>query len=368
LPPTVDQLLTHVLGSDTAFAKYYLNWLSYVFQTGFKPQTAWLFSGTTGTGKGTWFHHVLCPLFGESNCLTRRLDQLEDNFDGDLSRKRIMWMDEVNIEKLRNKEKVFNKMNNLVTENFIGIRQMYKEHEMHRNYLAIMAASNSYNPLKIDHNDRRWNVSPRQEMALRNNMMTGPTLHRMLAQELEQFAAFLFSYKVDEDAVKEPLDSEAKRNIQAATMDSPSEIIQKLKTGDFSYFLALLPAPGSPLDTDLSSGVEAKLTYMIKVLELILDAVIHNDGRVRLCRDDLMAIFNATIGWTHSKRDATKFTKALVRYGLPLSLMRIPGTAYDRNSETRQQGAEFVFHATQEDIDEFMQFHAKNKPALKSVT
>lgn len=315
-PKTIDTLLHHVLGGDDAFLRHFYNWLAYMFQTGTKPGTGWLWSGTTGTGKGLTFERVLRPLFGESNVASRQFQHLEDKFNAEFAAIQLLFCDETEMDVVRNAQVLFNQLNSMVTENVLPIREMRKEFTTLRTYFGIILTANNYNAIRIDYNDRRWNVAPRQERKL-NTVIdgTGPRLHAALAAELQDFAHFLMSVEVIEDAVKDPKISEAHSDLRDATSQVADDIVNALKKGDFGYFIDMLPTDNVEHIRDLAK-LDPKLHAYLVTLDLMQQSVVQGKP-MAFTRDALHALFRYCAGWDN--QPAAKFAKAAAKHDLHLT-------------------------------------------------
>ena len=317
-PAAIHMLLTHILGGDKEFVAHFYNWFAYIFQTGKKTQTAWLFSGCPGSGKDTFMDHVIAPMIGREQFTTRRLDQLEDQFDDELPTTQFAWINEASLDKLRNKQKVFDKLNEIITGIYIGVRRLFTAHATMKSFLNVCVGTNHFNAIRVDANDRRWNIPPRQEFPLRSITTVGPKLHDKLKAELSHFATFMASYAVNEDAVKLPLDSQAKRDLQAVTMESPKHLVSAIEKGDLGYLISLLPPPGPTFTIMVNADRQGALHQYVGVLDDIVNSFKDGGDRTHLglTRENLQSLFRYALNWEHMS--PAKFASACGRYGLSL--------------------------------------------------
>ncbi len=213
IPREYYDLFYHVCGSDTAATNHFINWLAFVWQTGLKPETAWIFHGTYGTGKGRVLK-ILSHLFGQ-HCVMTTPEAVNEHFNEDLKSSQIVWIDEVTTDSWDN-VKVTPKLRNWISEGVINIRAMRKGWEKIPSYCGFIAAANEHNPIEIRHDDRRWNVAPRQEVKLSlmpwatPNMLDNKVGWLYQPENLQNLANALYLYRVDYFAVRNPLENDEK--------------------------------------------------------------------------------------------------------------------------------------------------------------
>ena len=136
VPPTIARLLHHVLGGSEECVERFLNWLAYIIQHRSRTLTAWVLSGTQGTGKGVLFHKVLTPLVGSEHAHTTQLTALQRDYNGFMERAQIVLIDEAQVSALRDGNKVMQTLKHLMTE---------KQNTIHRKFMNEYAASNRAN-------------------------------------------------------------------------------------------------------------------------------------------------------------------------------------------------------------------------------
>lgn len=306
LPKEYMLLIKHICGNDNEATYRFINWLAYIWQTGKRPRTAWLFHGTYGTGKGRLLE-VLKRLFGQ-HCISTGPEGVEDKFNEHLERAQIVWLDELTTESW-DSARMTPKLRNLI-DGEVALRGMRKSWQQMEPYFGLIIATNEHNSVEIRSRDRRFNVAPRQEGALLDvSWLPNPfevldEEHGTLYQEnnLQAFANALLSYEVDVAAVRTPLNNAAKEAVMRVTQSLPEDIVQALDTGDVSFFVGYVPPQGTVLNLDT--------TEYKRVVEKML-----HGGKVALSLKELATIFEFIAGW---KSAAGKFTKALSKYGIDL--------------------------------------------------
>lgn len=347
IPLEYRNLINHVCGNDDEATDYFINWLAYIWQTGKRPKTAWVFGGTYGTGKGRLLL-VLKHLFG-SHCIAVGPEALEDKFNEHLEPAQIVWLDELTTDSW-DTNKMTPKLRALI-DGESGLRQMRRGWRGDVNlYFGLIIASNEHNVVEIRAEDRRFNVAPRQETPL----LKAPWLYddfTLLDDELgffyqpenlQAFADGLTSYQVDVASVRRPLKNDAKDAVMRVTQSLPEDIVQALDSGNVNFFLEYMP------QDQLVPSVES--SEYINVVEKMV-----RGGKVPLSVKEITRIFEFVAGW---RQPPGKFTKACARFGLDLR----GKTA--REGTKVYSGTYFVFNPTEDDKAMYAQRVEKKGPHL----
>jgi hypothetical protein len=121
--PTITKVLQHICVDDPTYF-HFLKWLAHIMQYRTKTQTAWIFSGIEGTGKGTLFHQILKPLFGAHHSQLIGQDQADEQYNGYLRHNIILYLDEGDAESSKAAERMLAKFRTIITEPTIPIREM----------------------------------------------------------------------------------------------------------------------------------------------------------------------------------------------------------------------------------------------------
>jgi len=308
IPPLIDRVLTSVCVNEET-KKYFLNWIASIFQTRIKTNTAWIFQGVQGTGKGVLFTHILSPLIGGKYCHEMTMDRLDDDFNAYLSDNILLFIDEAKITDSRNGDRLLNRIKNLVTEPEQHIRGMRRNAVTRKNYSNIILASNYDEIIPMEVSDRRFNVAPRQEEPIQleyDDILT-------IRNELAEFANFLHSYSVDTKAVKKVLLSEARDQLIILSETTIDAFFHAVRDGDLSYFTQYL-------DDSAKSDLEGirYFDYALVVkqwIETIGEECNVGRNDLRICYQYLQ---NTTIS-------ATKFSRMCTKYGHQIIPVRANG-------------------------------------------
>jgi hypothetical protein len=330
IPNRYWDLIVHVCGNDQTAARRFVNWLSFIWQTGTKPETAWIFHGTYGTGKGKLLK-VLEHLFGK-HCVVTGPEAVSEQFNADIEEAQILWIDEVTTDSW-DSAKVTPKLRNWITDNPIKIRKMRQNAVAMPNYMGLIIAGNEYNIVVVRNRDRRFNVPPRQEIPLldlpwaTDEVLDNTTGWLYQEDNLTDLGVALQLWQVDVAQVRAPMNTVAKYEIMQVTQSLPEDIVDALNSGRVSFFLNHVPPPGGIPDIE---GTEYKA-----VVEKMMQG-----GRVPLRTREIQAIFAFLAGW---KQRAGKFGKAVARYGLPITNKTV------REGTRTFAGMAFNFLVTDED-------------------
>lgn len=113
-----------------------------------------MISEQTGTGKST-LGEILSQLVGKHNASFPTENEILEQFNGWLSKKRLVIVNEIY---QGNSFKAANKLKSYITDDTITMRMMYKDGVSIDNYAHFLCCSNSIDALKLESNDRRWYI------------------------------------------------------------------------------------------------------------------------------------------------------------------------------------------------------------------
>jgi hypothetical protein len=232
IPYTLGKVIKHICVDHETYV-HFVNWLAYIFQTRSMSKTAWVFHGTTGTGKGFLFHQIIRTLFGHKYTQGITLGELDEKFNGYMENKLFVFVDEIDFDHMQNAGKAFEKLKNHITEPSISLRAMRSDSVGLTNYTNFIFASNTYAPIPIPENDRRFNVAPRQEAKL---PVSKESLAIAIDVEMPQLAAFLHGYAVNVNKAQSPLLNSARASLINTSKTSIEEFFDAVREGDLSYF------------------------------------------------------------------------------------------------------------------------------------
>ena len=296
LPPSISRLISHALGDDPEVVEHFLNWLAVIFQHRARTQTGWILQGTTGTGKGLLFNEVIRPLVGEGYCRIVNLANLEDQFNGYAERTIVLFVDEVDTDQVRDMPKLMARFKSWITEPLVPLRAMRQDLREVPNHLNLLLSSNQPNSMRIEANDRRFNVCPRQEEKLLAADAPGEALVERLRAELPDFADYLVSRHADPARARRALDNEPKRVLQRLTQTAIEEVAEALRNGDLGYLFDHRPLPSELSVHAEFNGSHIPVTRIY--CEALVSAIEAAERGVKhvLTHEEVFAIFTLLVG------------------------------------------------------------------------
>jgi hypothetical protein len=233
-PRGVRALLLHVLGGDQEAFERFLNWAAVAYQRNARTGTAWVWSGTQGTGKGLVINEILRPLFGY--VVTTLASAFKDQFNSQLERCTVLNVDECEF-KGRDKSEAVEKLKVIITGETLSIRGMHQAAREVPNFCNVILTSNSVVAADLPRNDRRFSVSPPQRVPLSKKYPDTDAIVAAVRRELPAFAGFLGAYKADANLARTALASVAKDEMIEAGQTGPEAFARALIDGDLSYFV-----------------------------------------------------------------------------------------------------------------------------------
>lgn len=239
--PTVHRIIYSAVGNDEECFNHFINWLGYVFQNRKMTRTAFLMQGTFGTGKGL-VYQILSQIFGKYATI-KKVDNLDEDYNSWLETSLIVCVDEFAINDSKHDAKLNNKIKNYITEGEGTIRAMRENQKPVKLFANWLFFTNSHNSYYIEHNDRRMNVCPRQEIPI--NLAYSDweqTVEQNLSGEIEKFAGYLANVLVDESLASTVLKNEARSILMEASRSTVDEFRDAVTQGRFYYFAQTLDA------------------------------------------------------------------------------------------------------------------------------
>lgn len=363
LCPTIYKvILSAVSGNEhNEITEHFLNWLAVLYQTRRKTMTAWVLSGTEGTGKGVLTTHILAPTLGKEYAREKKASDLEDKFNTWLSDSILVVINEMQVGSSKQSQQIMADLKNYITDSWPDVRGMRTEAKQMQNFANFIFTSNFRDPVIITEGDRRYNFGLYQEVKLR---LTKKQIEEEIPAELDNWMAYIMTRKADVDAAKSIIENETRETVTNLSRTSIDDVVYYIRQGDL-YSLA----EDAPDDLDLLAdmhGIErvsiaSAYTDIIKrevafCLENINDldkkAAIYS----KLSRDDLSFLIAYV---TKNIPDSPKkFSKMLAHKGIPIVPVK--------HNNTMLRGTNVAWRSTKEQILE-MAARFNMKPELKVV-
>lgn len=285
----------------------FLNWLGCIFQFRIKTETAWLFWGVEGTGKGKFIQHVCRPLFGNDNVAQVLMNNVDSTFNSLLEGKLIVNIDEAEMSRTRDKQESMSKLRNWITEPSIVINRKNQTEREVPSFANFIVTANSFRPLMINSSDRRFHVGTRQDTRL----IPTPNEFAILSQgeELVEFARGMAEIQINEDWVRIPEQSQQKSRLFESTHNLIDNVALALREGDAPFFFEARPS-------SVALGAMSSTALMpIKEYDNLLRCMVDDTLNV-LRHEDLYVLFSVVVNDTKQFPENTTVQKQIfTRYG-----------------------------------------------------
>lgn len=300
VPPTIGRILDSICVTEEVQERF-LNWLAFIFQTRSKTETAWIFHGVPGTGKGILLNKIIRPLLGPNYVTQWTIGNLLDKFDSQLDTTCLLWIDEFYLPSGNSQSTMaINKLKAIITEHELSSRAMRQNAVTTRNFANVIIATNHPDPMPISENDRRINVAPAQENKL---LITNAEIDT-IDEELKDFAGFLQHYEVNAAKVRDILHGEARDTMIAAAQSSTDAFFANLRLGNLSWFADyLLENPDTHM---IFEHQHAALILRGWVLQAIENHKTYKPTPIKMTRDEVRRLY-CTL--THTTIAPTKFSR-----------------------------------------------------------
>lgn len=376
--PLIKRIMLHAVskGEEDETFEHWLNWLAVIFQKRIKPKTAWLFSGTEGTGKGVMFNSILAPLLGREYVQCRRASELEEKYNAWMEKALIAFIDEVEVPTSSKKEMISADLRNFITEDWVTVRAMNRIAISVRNYTGIAFSTNKSAAVMINSNDRRYNVGAYQPQRL---MLTTHQIHGegpgTINDELQAFMQYIMTREANVDQAATALRNAAHSELVESNKTSIDMLTSSLANGDIGelWDAVMDPTIAQTLNQNASAyafefhriikreiiamSLSPKRSYKDKLTKRIREnAIITHESR--LSRDELMIVFEHCVG--NMPSTPNKFTSLLKHRNMKTERLHIDGRM--------QYGLKVEWRALQTWVEERMsEFNKADNTKLKRV-
>jgi hypothetical protein len=303
IPPTIERVIQHVLGSNQETYDYFMNWLAFIYQTRKKAGTAWILHGCPGTGKGLLVNSIIVPIFGRDYVANVQVKDLKGAFNGWMQDKIFVNIDEANTDDAGAESKqVVEALKLWITEPAVQIRALYSEGRTTRSFVNFIFTSNDFGMIPIQDGDRRFNVGFRQDKPI---AITEQDVAE-IKQELQQFAGYLHAFEVDTSTVHKTLESAAKEELKTAAQTAMRTFVKAFMFGDYEYFESHRDQTGQDMQL-----VTVFRTWLDKCIEHV------KSGQPQIVTTaELCSAYNVLVAPTGALK-TTKFESLMAKQGFP---------------------------------------------------
>lgn len=316
LCPHIYRVLFHICGNGVAEFEWFVNWLAYTIQTRQKAQTAWIFSGCPGTGKGIFFERILRPIIGEKYATKKRLDHLEEQFNAYLEETLFLVYEEFRLSDSKQDGKLLNKLKDEIGSTITNIRAMRTDTVERANYTNYVFFSNHLDVIRIEEGDRRFNIAPPQLTPLRAIWPKITTEIGRVDDEIGTFAGFLMAFDACENSARTCIENDSKVRMKQLAMGYNERFCLAVRNGQLDYFMDVFDMNTA---NDINKAVQ--ITTAQKYVSHWASSV--GKGKLRVPAADLFTVYIAM----HESRNMTqpKFTQMLGRNDIPVERQKCGG-------------------------------------------
>ena len=217
---------------------YFLNWLSYVFNTKRKTMNTIVLKGIQGTGKGVFSKYIL-EKFYEDYLIYTSNDDLNTKFNSNLQNKLMNIGNElINFE---DKRDIREKLKQWITEDYIRIEEKGIKSKIFKNTFNMLIFSNNKNPINIESSDRRFSIIETNNKKLLDVIgekgINKSDFFTLLEKESVEFIKELYLYDYNKNMAEMILENEEKEEIRLDTEQKYLILKRKLETMDKKFFL-----------------------------------------------------------------------------------------------------------------------------------
>jgi hypothetical protein len=354
VPDTIGKVLLHVVGDDEQAYELLLNWLACVVQYRRAIGTAWLLSGTQGTGKGLFFMNIMMPILGRDYVARALLSSFEEKFNAFMERSLVVFVDEIRLKDLKNASQALSNIKQLITDHEISIRKMRTDPYMVINRANFIFASNHYDSMEVDSTDRRFLIAPRQEKPL-TSAVSLEGIEDRVRGEIPGFARYLANRPADLSLARRMYHSKERERLKHLTRNASDEVADAIRSGSAEFFVFEAPEKDSAGEVAVQAKLPMPLSY-----KAFLELIFESEGRpINIPRDLLrMAWYHLTGAWFQTP---AKFSKFVGRLGLEITRIRIGDKTFAGLSGIQ-------FELTDEAKQEYARWLVKQRSHIKPVT
>ena len=237
MPKHIGMLLDNLF-KDKKQMQQFLNWLAFIYQKRERTQTAWVFAGKPGTGKGVLVDYIIKGIWKHNAVCNLTDSHLESAFNPYMQDKMIVHFNEISADTKKSRVSVKNRLKTWLTDETIFINSKGIKEVERSNYCNIIMNSNEHIPIDIETGDRRFNVVRTDNVLIKQDWFTGGGVTvGYIMSEVEDFAAYQAGYDVDEKLAHSVVMSELKEELIEAVKTMPELISEAIVNKDFDFFL-----------------------------------------------------------------------------------------------------------------------------------
>ena len=218
-------LLSNLFNS-TERLEYFLNWLSYILNTGYKTRNCIVLTGVQGSGKGVLYDYIIRPAFGDKYCEKLLRRDIKSNFTGLLHNKLFVVVDEMD---KRSSYEILDKIKSYITDTSITIERKGIDSFTTENKFNMMIFSNSTVPVKVEQSNRRFSVF-RSDVQIKDVIDPNLLIEGLKSESLSfEFLKFIKSLRYSEKYAETLFTTQEGEVAKEGSLSEIESICNKLK-------------------------------------------------------------------------------------------------------------------------------------------
>lgn len=381
--PTIIKTILHVLNCDETSEEFehFMNWLAVIYQKRIKTQTAWVLSGTEGTGKGTLGNKILAPTLGHEYVASRLGNSLEEIYNGWMERCIVAVLDEVDLAASDKKNVIHQSMRKYITDSPMPYRHMHRMSYEADSFINFILCTNSKESIHITEGNRRYNIGKYQP----EKLQFGQADLDMIEKELPHWVNYIMTRDADVDKAAQIIKTEAHMQLVEVSRTSVDDVATRIMRGDMMYFLGFMPdlelqaelhGLGNGIADHYADIISREVTALrnhgtdTSSLTVQEKAALTKQGikvgkndrilRSRISRDELYTLFEYTVG--NMPSTPAKFTQFLRHRDIHVEPVKL------NNKLVRGMYVMWLVPSTKlDELDEWLAAHTKPAATGKVV-
>lgn len=317
IPPSIWEVLDHVVGHHAEFLSVMINNWAYQLQTGKPIHTALVFHGVQGTGKGLIISEILPVVFGKHNVIQKTGKELSEAYNGYMENAQIVVYNEADAAMHKNAAGVDSTIKAHITDDIITIREMYKPSYEIQKKCSLVFASNKSTPVKIEYSDRRFNIGEFQTKPL---IKTAEQVDE-IREDAVEFRNYLLQYKYDPALIRYIVKTSAREELMHVSAVGAQEFVRIfIEQGNFRFLMEQLPIH-IPMDIPLSNGNRVPVKTYAYVIYKLLEGMTSQKCEIKISREDLITLWK--FNFSTVPDEPYKFATYVKHYRVSLKNIRI---------------------------------------------
>lgn len=188
-PKLYSKFVSHLVSKDVKSYEYVLDWLANMLQG--RNYCILTTIGNQGIGKGV-LGEVMRRLVGEENYQKTDRRVISKDFNGQISHKRLIYLDEIKVQNADQE----NKLKDLINDT-IEIEHKGKTAGLEQNFASIYFSSNQMDSIKIPADDRRFSIIELTKTKLIQSMSMKEIDSLLEDENIAEFAYYLMHRPID---------------------------------------------------------------------------------------------------------------------------------------------------------------------------